>query len=185
MEAVVVGASSGGLAALQALLAGLRPGLPVPLIVVCHRGADDSELLCELLARGSPLPVCEARERHAPNPGVVYIAPAGYHLYVEQARYFTLSVDPKVCYVRPSVDLLFESAASAYGAQLLAVVLTGANHDGSAGLRAVRQAGGIGIVQDPADALAPQMPASALREAGADYVLPLNRIASQINELCP
>lgn len=184
LDAVVAGCSAGGLKALHVLLAGLDANLPVPVIVVAHTGSEDIGTLCDLLSRSSPLPVIEALERHLPRPGCVYLAPTGYHLYLEQDGRFALSIDAKVCHVRPSIDVLFESAADAYGNGLAAVVLTGANEDGAAGLKAVRARGGIGIVQDPQDAEVPAMPAAALALAGADYCIPLNEIGPLINRLC-
>lgn len=183
--AVVIGCSTGGLQALDRLLSGLRADLPVPVIVVCHRGQDDDGgLLVDLLARCTRLPVREAEERHAVTPGVVHLAPSGYHLLVESDRRFMLSADVRVRFVRPSVDVLFESAADVWGSALLAVVLTGANDDGADGLVAVRQRRGHALVQDPAEAEARQMPLAALERAGADEVLTLSGIACRINERC-
>ncbi len=184
VEAIVVGCSAGGLRALQRLLADLRPALPVPVIVVCHTGSEDVGLLCELLSRHSSMPVIEARERTEPARGVVHIAPSGYHLLMERDRSFSLSVDPKVCFVRPAIDVLFESAADAYGTGLAGVVMTGANEDGAAGLRTLRQHGGIALVQDPAEAEAAEMPRAALALAGADHVLPLPELGPMLNQLC-
>lgn len=184
VEAVVVGCSAGGLRALQRLLAGLDAALPVPVIVVCHTGSDDVALLCELLGRHSRLPVVEARKRNAPRPATVHLASSGYHLLIEKDRRFSINVDPKVCFVRPAIDVLFQSAASAYGAGLVAVVMTGANEDGAAGLKAVRERGGYAIVQDPAEAEAAEMPRAALEAAGADRVLGLDEIGPVLNCLC-
>ena len=183
-KAVVIGCSTGGLQALMAVLPGLAPDLPVPVVLVCHTGAEDVDLLCDLLGRSCPLPVREAEERQQAQPGVVHVAPSGYHLYLERDRSFTLSIDPKVCYVRPAVDVLFESAADVWKSSLLGIVLTGANDDGAAGLARIRKAGGYGIVQNPAEAVAAQMPQAALRTAGADEILSLREIAERINELC-
>lgn len=183
-QAVVIGCSTGGLRALTAIVSELDAGLSIPVILVCHTGAEDVDLLCELLARVSRLPVREAAERERPVAGTVHVAPSGYHLHLEADRHFALSIDAKVCFVRPAIDVLFQSAADAYRSKLIGVVLTGANEDGAQGLASIRQRGGYGIVQDPADAEAPQMPAAALRVAGADQVLPLRRIAAHINELC-
>lgn len=180
----MIGCSAGGLQAMGILLAGLDPALPVPVILVCHTGATDVSLLCELLARTSALPVEEARERELPRAGVVHVAPSGYHLYVERSRHFALSVDPKVCYCRPAIDVLFQSAASCWRERLAGVVLTGANEDGAQGLKAVRGHGGIGIVQLPAEAEVATMPEAAIRVAGADHVQTLPDIADTINQLC-
>lgn len=183
--AVVIGCSSGGLRALSIVLGALRDDLAVPVIVVCHRGPDDEGLLAQTLGRASRLPVVEAEERQPAAPGIVHLAPSGYHLLIERDGRFMLSADPRVCYVRPAVDVLFEAAASCWGAGLLGVILTGANHDGAEGLAAVRRRGGHAIVQDPDDAEAPQMPRAALERAGADAVLDLPGIARTINERCP
>lgn len=183
-EAIVVGCSAGGLQALSVMLAGLDPDLPASVVVVCHTGAEDIALLCELLARHSRLPVEEAGERQPPRAGTVHLAPAGYHLLVERSARFALSVDPKICYCRPAIDVLFQSAADCWRDRLAAVVLTGANEDGAAGLKAVRARSGIGIVQLPAEAEVATMPEAALRVAGADHILPLAQIAPLINRLC-
>lgn len=183
--AVVIGCSTGGLKALGIVLSGLRADLPVPVIVLCHRGQDDdSDLLAELLARQSPLPAHEAEERQPVTPGIVHLAPSGYHLLIEADRRFMLSTDIRVRFVRPSVDVLFASAADVYAESLLAVVLTGANDDGADGLVQVRRRGGYALVQDPNEAEAPQMPLAALARAGADEVLTLTAIARRINECC-
>ncbi|WP_428382352.1 chemotaxis protein CheB [Nevskia ramosa] len=183
--AVVIGCSTGGLRALSILLSGLRADLPVPVIVLCHRGQDDDGgLLVELLARQSPLPVHEAEERQPVTPGIVHLAPSGYHLLIESDRHFMLSADIRVRFVRPSVDVLFASAANFYRKALLAVVLTGANDDGADGLVEVRRHGGYALVQDLHEAEAPQMPLAALTRAGADEVLTLSAIARRINECC-
>ncbi len=180
----MIGCSAGGLKALQRLLSGLSPALPVPLVLVCHTGSEDVAGLSELLRRHSRLTVVEARERTLPRAGVVHVASSGYHLLVERDRSFSINVDPKECFVRPAIDVLFDTAAQAYGAGLAAVILTGANEDGAAGLHAVRRRGGCAVVQDPADAEVAEMPSAALALAGADYVLPLNAIAVKLNELC-
>jgi len=182
--AVVVGASAGGVHALGTLLAGMSPSICCPLIVVCHTGSEDVEMLRDVLALKSALPVQEAQERHMPRPGIAHLAPAGYHLLMEVDGCFALSVDDRVCYSRPAIDVLFESAAAVHHARLIAVVLTGANHDGAAGLKAIRRAGGLAIVQSPADAIAAAMPEAAIRIAGADHILPLAGIAPLLNSLC-
>ncbi|MDB5987179.1 MAG: Chemotaxis response regulator containing a CheY-like receiver domain and a methylesterase domain [Nevskia sp.] len=182
--AVVMGCSAGGLAALRVVLGGLQAQLPAAVVVVCHTGSEDIDTLVGLLARYCALPVEEAGERRRLVGGTVHVAPSGYHLYVEQDRRFSLSVDPKVCFVRPSIDVLFESAAQVFESNLAAVVMTGANDDGALGLRAVRAHGGLAIVQDPAEAMAAVMPATALRVAGADHVCSLAGIAPLINQWC-
>lgn len=182
--AIVVGCSAGGLQALRTLLAGLHPTLPSPVIVVCHTGSQDVSLLCELLGAVSALPVAEACERQQAQPGVVHLAPAGYHLLLEQGGCFALSVDERVAFARPAIDVLFETAALAYADNLIGVVLTGANSDGAGGLKAIRARGGLAIVQDPTDAFAPAMPRAAIETAGADHCVPLDAIAPLLNRLC-
>lgn len=180
----MIGCSAGGVRALGILLGGLSPTLVVPVIVVCHVGGEDVEMLCAVLSLQSKLPVQEAHERHSPCPGRVYIAPAGYHLLIERQGEFSLSVDQRVCYSRPAIDVLFTTAAEHYQQHLIGVVLTGANDDGALGLKAIRDCKGIGIIQSPADAEASAMPEAAIRIAGADHVLALNDIAPLINSLC-
>ncbi len=183
-QAVVVGCSAGGLAALHALLGGLSRPLPVPMVVVCHSGSEDMRTFCELLQSRSGLPVGEAEEREHAGPGRVYVAPSGYHLLVEHGGRFALSVDPRVAFSRPSIDVLFESAAEAWRGHLVAVLLTGANSDGALGCVRIRHYGGTVIVQDPQTAQAPMMPAAALELAGADHCLPLPEIPSLLEALC-
>ncbi len=177
-KAIVLGCSAGGLTALQILLPRLRCDLPAPLILVSHTGSNDVSLLCELLSSCSKLPVMEARERYRPTAGMLHVAPAGYHLLIERDHRFALSVDDKICYSRPSIDVLFETAAITYGAGLACVLMTGANHDGTAGASAVRRRGGICIVQDPVESEVATMPQSAIDQAGADQILPLAGIAN-------
>ena len=182
--AVVIGCSAGGMQALRTVLAGLNPALASPIIVVCHTGSQDVSLLCELLGAVSALPVVEACERQQPQPGVVHVAPAGYHLLLEQGRHFALSVDARVAFSRPAIDVLFETAAQAYADRLIGVVMTGANSDGASGLKAIRAHGGLAIVQEPADAHAAAMPRAAIETAGADHCVPLDAIAPLLNRLC-
>ncbi len=176
MRLVVVGASWGGLRALGVLLGGLPADFPAPVVVAQHRGEDQSgDLLGELLARRSLLPVREADEHHDLEPGRVLLAPPGYHLLVEHGH-VELSVDEPVHFSRPSIDVLFESAAATRRADAIGVVLTGANADGAAGLAAIVAAGGTGLVQDPAEAERSEMPAAAAAAAPAARVLPLAQI---------
>lgn len=181
--ASVIGCSAGGMQALQVVIPDLHRDLPAPVIVVCHTAGDISNL-CELIGRNAALPVREARERMRAEPGVVHVAPGDYHLLLEPDLRFALSVDPRVTYSRPSIDVLFESAASAFGPALVGVILTGGNHDGAAGLKCIRDAGGIGIVQRPDSAQAASMPAAALALAGADHCVTLAEIGPLLNTLC-
>ena len=179
---VIVGASLGGFDALKILLGGLPPDLPAPVVVVQHQGTSSGEL-SGLLQRYSALSVCEAEDKEGISPGHVYLAPAGYHLLVEPGS-FALSTDAPVQYARPSIDVTFESAAEAYGAGVVGVVLTGAGRDGAIGLAHVKRRGGRAIVQDPATAHRSDMPAAALASVAVEWVLPLAEIAPRIVALC-
>jgi len=174
---VVVGCSLGGLDALRRLLGGLPAGFPLPVAIVQHRAPDGGPLA--LLAAVSALPVCEPADKQPLEPGVVYLAPADYHLLVD-GPHFALSTAPPVTMARPSVDMLFESAADTFGPGVVAVVLTGANHDGAAGAARVKARGGVLIVQDPGEAAAPGMPAAAIAQTTPDAVLPIDAIASAL-----
>ncbi|MEN8665173.1 MAG: chemotaxis protein CheB [Polycyclovorans sp.] len=182
-EAVVMGCSAGGLHALKVVLATLRPARKVPILVVCHTASDDLQGLARLLEICSAWPVREARERERPEPGVVQLAPSGYHLLVEPSGELSLSVDGRVSFARPSIDVLFETAAMAYGPRLIGVIMTGANHDGARGLAAIRQRGGIAIVETPATAEVATMPQAALTLAGADHQASLERMGALITQL--
>jgi two-component system, chemotaxis family, protein-glutamate methylesterase/glutaminase len=179
---VVVGASWGGLRALERLLQALPGDFGLPIAVVQHRGAADRAVLCDLLSVHSRLPVRESEDKDALTPGRVLVAPPGYHMLVEE-RHVALSLERPVHFSRPSVDVLFESAAAAHGAAAIGVVLTGSNADGAAGLRILRRRGGFAIVQDPDDAERCEMPAAALAEAGADAVVPLAGVAPLLVKL--
>ena len=172
---IVVGCSAGGLKALAALLAPLPGDFPVPLIVVQHIGGS-AQPLVDILAQQTCLRVKEAEEKEPLLPGCVYVAPANYHLLVEKDAHLALSVDDKVYFSRPAIDVLFESAADAFGQGLIGVLLTGANQDGTEGCRCIKERGGLVIVQDPQTAEADTMPRSAIA-VGVDYVVPLTEIS--------
>jgi two-component system, chemotaxis family, protein-glutamate methylesterase/glutaminase len=182
--AIAIGCSAGGVDALKAVVGGLHASLRQTVVVCCHSSSDTIDLLCEVLGRSSRLPVMEATERERARPGVVQLAPTGYHLLVEGDQHFSLSIDARVNHSRPSIDVLFMSAADVWGSALIGVILTGGNNDGAAGLRCIRQRGGTAVVQSPQDAVAPAMPQAALEMAGADHCVPLDDIAPLINRLC-
>jgi len=183
-RAIVIGCSAGGMRALKEVLSTLRADVGAPIFAVCHTGSEDVTTLCELIGAASVLPVREACERHLAQDNTVYIAPGGYHLLVEHGGRMTLSVDERVAFARPAIDVLFDSAADAYGHELVGIVMTGANHDGAHGLQRIRQRRGVAIVQEPLDAEAPAMPQAALDLAGADHCVPLRGIAPLLNRLC-
>jgi two-component system, chemotaxis family, protein-glutamate methylesterase/glutaminase len=180
-DLILVGVSAGGLQALCTLLGGLPPDFRVPLVLVQHR-SKDSTVLCEILQDCSPLPLQEVTDKAPIVPGHVYLAPADYHLLVERGE-FSLSLDEPELFSRPSIDIAFESAAAAYGAGVVGVVLTGANEDGAKGLRAIVSRGGHAVVQDPQRAEVSRMPAAALAQVPSARVLPLEEIAAYLASL--
>lgn len=180
-ELVVMGASAGGGGALGTILGALPPAFPAAVAVVQHRGDTEAGLCAALRAR-SRLPVREAEDKDPIEPGTVFLAPAGYHLLVEPGQ-FSLSTAALELYARPSIDVLFESAADAYRERLIGVILTGASRDGAAGLRAIEDAGGIALVQEPRTAECSIMPAAAVAATTAHQILPLERIADALHEL--
>ena len=170
----------GGLEALRRLFTRLDPQFPLPIIVVQHLAPGSGDGLGPLLDAMCPIHIKEADDGEVPKPGTVYIAPANYHLLVELDGTLGLSVDEPVNYARPSVDVLFESAAMAFGPGLIGVLLTGAGRDGSQGLLTIQQLGGQTLVQDPQDALADSMPLSALQVLTPDAILPLEALADRL-----
>lgn len=179
---VVVGASWGGLAAVSHLVSELPANLPVPLAVVQHRSRHSDTLLASLLQDATDMRVVDVEDKEPLEPGCVYVAPANYHMLVD-AGHFTLTTDPLVKFSRPSIDVTFFSAADAYPGATLGVVLTGANDDGSRGLRHIVNRGGKAIVQDPETAEIPTMPAAARAAVPEAELLPLARIPARIVEI--
>jgi two-component system chemotaxis response regulator CheB len=179
-EAVVIGASAGALEALSVLLPALPAAFNLPVIVVVHVPPDRRSMLAELLQQRCRILVREAEDKEAISRGTAYLAPPDYHLLVELDKSFALSSDEPVHFSRPSIDVLFESAADAYGSALIAVVLTGANADGAKGMGAVAAAGGTAIVQNPESAFAAAMPESALELTPNARVMTLDEIAAYL-----
>jgi two-component system chemotaxis response regulator CheB len=183
-DLVAVGASWGGLHALERLLRGLPDDFGPAIVIAQHRSADSTPTgLSGLLSIHAGRPVRDAHDKEAIEPGGIYLAPADYHLLVEPGL-IALSVDERVQYARPSVDVLFESVADAYRERAVGIVLTGANRDGARGLARIKELGGVAIVQDPADAEAHAMPTEAMRTTAADAVLPLEEIPKFLIGLC-
>lgn len=174
----------GGLTALKTVLGGLPGTLGASVALVQHRTADPRSQLEVILRRHCALPIREPCDKEPIVPGRVYVAPADYHLLVE-AGAFALTTDGPVSYARPSVDVLFETAAEAFGSNVIGVVLTGANYDGAKGAAAIKAQGGTLVVQSPDEAECAMMPEAAIRAARPDYVLPLADIASLLTRLCP
>lgn len=182
-DLVVVGASLGGLTALQTLLAALPEGFAVPIAVAQHRRPDGDSRLVELLAKKTSLRVKEPDDKDEIERRTVYVAPADYHLLVERQGAFALSVDEPVVFARPSIDVLFESAAEAYGRRLAAVLLTASSEDGAAGMAAVAERGGVTVVEDPASAASPVAGLAALARTRVQHVLPVAEIGPLLGGL--
>ena len=180
---VAIGASLGGLEALQTILGGLPAQLSCPIAIVQHRRNEAGSRLRDLLARHSALPVIEPDGGEVLRPGHVYLAPAGYHVLIEPGL-LALSTEGPVTYARPSIDVLFESVAFAYGRRAAAVALTGASADGAEGAAALARAGGRVLIQDPATALSPVAPRAVLARVPTAQVLSLSEIAPRLAALC-
>ena len=174
-DLVVVGTSWGGLAALRTLVAGLPESFSMAVVLVQHRHKDSDQLLRTLLQERATLEVCEIEDKLPLEHGRIYVAPPDYHTLVEPGH-FSLSLDAPVRFSRPSIDVTFNSAASSYGHRTVGVVLTGANADGAEGLRQISDRGGMAIIQDPATAESPTMPAAAVKAVPRARVLPLPAI---------
>src|SRR5690606_34410030 len=182
-ELIVMGVSSGGLKALSQILPALPAYFPCPVAIVQHIGAQAENHWIRTLSMKCQLRITEAEEKEPIRRGYVYIAPANYHLLVEFDHTFSLSTDHRVNFARPSVDVLFESAASVYRDKVIGIVLTGANSDGALGLKRIKDAGGLAIVQDPSTADYPSMPLSAIKATNVDHTLPLNKITETLLQL--
>jgi two-component system chemotaxis response regulator CheB len=188
VSAVVIGTSAGGVDALSTILPAIPEGSAVPVFIVLHLTRERPSLLVEIFGPKCQVPVREATDKEPVEPGVVYFAPPDYHLLIERgarrdAAQLALSVDDVVNYSRPSIDVLFESAADIYAERLLGIILTGASHDGAAGLDAVRRAGGWTVVQQPDSAYAPIMVEAALTTSPEHTVLSLTGIADVLRQL--
>jgi two-component system, chemotaxis family, protein-glutamate methylesterase/glutaminase len=178
VEAVVIGASAGAFEALSAILPKLPASFRPPVMVVVHMPQDRKSMMAELLQGRCRVKVREAEDKEPICGGTVYVAPPDYHLLVEMHGYLSLSSDDPILFSRPAIDVLFESAADAYGPGLIGIILTGANHDGANGMKAIVDAGGLAIVQRPEDAFAPAMPEAALAACPNARVLSLEEIAT-------
>jgi len=177
IEAIVVGASAGGVEALLKVFGRLRQGFGIPVMVVLHLPDERESHLVRVFGHRLAIPVEEARDKQDIQPGTLYFATPGYHLSVEADRSLSLSLEEPVHHSRPSIDVLFESAADVYGPALLAVLLTGANDDGAQGLAKAKALGGVTIVQDPAEAQVSTMPEAALALHEPDHILTLQGIS--------
>ena len=181
-DIVVVGTSWGGLAALRSLVSGLPADFRMAVTLVQHRHKDSDHLLRQLLQEKSTLRVCEVEDKMPVEQGCIYVAPPDYHTLVEPGH-FSLSTDAPVRYSRPSIDVTFLSAADSYGHRTVGIVLTGANADGSQGLRRISDRGGMAIVQDPSTAESPLMPTAAVRAVPRAKVMSLDEVIRFVSVL--
>ncbi|HEY0709608.1 MAG TPA: chemotaxis protein CheB [Polyangia bacterium] len=183
IEMVVVGASLGGLTAVRKILSVLPAEFAPAVAIVQHRRADADSHLPEILSGSCVLPLIEVEDKEDLRAGCIYLAPANYHLLVEGESFF-LSIDPPVCFARPSIDVLFESAADRFGPAVAAVVLTGSSDDGAAGARAIKRAGGTVLVQDPREAESPVLPKATIAATSVDAILPITKLGERLVSLC-
>lgn len=170
-EAIVIGVSAGGLSILTEILGVLPADFKIPIFIVQHRSRDERSLLEEVIQVKCKIKIFQADEKFRPKAGAVYFAPPDYHLLIESDRSFSLSYDPPVNYSRPSIDVLFETAAEVYRTKLIGIILTGANHDGAKGISKIRQLGGVTIAQKPETAQYPYMPKAAIDTNDVQYIL--------------
>ncbi|MBI2726936.1 MAG: chemotaxis protein CheB [Polaromonas sp.] len=182
-EAIVIGASAGGVNALLGLLSGLPATFRLPVVTVLHLPDDRESHLAEIFQNRSSIAVREARDKAGVEPATLYFAGAGYHLSIEHDRSFSLSGEEPVHFSRPSIDLLMASAADVYGDSLAGILLTGANYDGANGLARIREQGGLTVVQDPAEAQVATMPEAAIRKLQPDLILRLDAIRQLILQM--
>ena len=178
---VIIGGSAGSLDAMLKLLPKLKAGLQAAIIIVLHRKTTNDNILVDLFSAKTVLPVKEIEEKEKAMPGNIYIVPADYHLLIEQDETFTLDLSERVNYSRPSIDVVFESAAHVYRSRLACILLSGANADGTEGLKYVRAQGGLAIAQDPATAEVEYMPAHAIQQGATDHVWNVDEMAVFLN----
>ncbi len=183
IEMIVIGASAGGVEALTTVLTGLPKTFEVPIVVAQHLDESSEMFFIDQLNKKLTMPVKCPNDKDQINKNSVYIAPADYHLLIEENRTLSLSADPRVKFSRPSIDVLFESAAEVYEEKLIGVILTGANSDGSMGLKKIKDHGGLTIVQEPGSAKMNKMPQSAIEKSSVDYVLALQKISKTLEKL--
>ncbi|MBI2279168.1 MAG: chemotaxis protein CheB [Bacteroidetes bacterium] len=175
-EAIVIGVSSGGMNAMKILFSALPADFNIPITIVQHISPRSDNQWIKLLNDKSNLHIKEADEKEKIEPGNIYISPPNYHLMIERDKTFSLTIDERVNFARPSIDVLFESAAEAYNNNLIGVVLTGSNNDGTKGIKRIKECGGLAIIQNPETAESSYMPASAIAAIKPDYILSLEDI---------
>ena len=183
IKAIVIGASAGGIKALLQLLAPLPENFRLPIIIVVHVPHDRDSKLAHVFQYHMAMTVQQAQDKEWIQPGIIYFAGSSYHLSVEKNFSFSLSSEEPESFARPSIDILMQSAADAYRDSLMGIVLTGANHDGAAGLASIKAAGGLCIVQDPDEAEVATMPQAAISLCNQDLILKLNEMHQLIKTL--
>lgn len=175
-EAIVIGVSSGGMHAMNVIFSHLPEDFKIPIIIVQHIGAHSDSEWIKILDHRNQLHIKEADEKEKIEKGYVYFAPPNYHLLIEKNKTLSLSIEERVNFARPAIDVLFETAAEAYKNKLIGIILTGSNYDGTKGLKRIKELGGLTIAQDPETAASPFMPASAIAAMQPDYILSLEDI---------
>ncbi len=183
ISTIVIGVSQGGLEALSTLISTLTQDFSKAIIIVQHRAADSDSYLSEHLNLISQMQVKEAQDKEPIRPGIAYVAPPDYHLLVEKQATLSLSDDERVNYTRPSIDVLFDSAADCYGPALMGIILTGNNSDGALGLKTIKDLGGTTVIQDPKEAQVPAMPLAAQAVTQIDFTLSLSQISGLLTDL--
>ena len=183
IQGIVIGASAGGVEALSVLLPRLRQGMRAPVFIAMHLPRDRPSLLTEIFGARCVVPVREAEDKEPALPATVYFAPPDYHLLIEDGPRIALSVDDVVHFSRPSIDVLFQSAADVFGESLMGIILSGANEDGARGLKTIHDRGGVTVVQEPSGAYESRMIHAALGLCQPHFVLPLEELASLLSAL--
>ena len=178
IEAIVIGASAGGIQAVEKILSALPESYSLPIIIVIHLPANERSLLPEVFKHRLKMKVKEVNEKETIESGTVYFAPSAHHVLIEKNKTFSLSIEEPVLFSRPSIDILFKTAADCYGENLVGILLTGANEDGAQGLKKIKEAGGITVVQNPASAEISVMPAAGMPFTSPEYILTLDEIAN-------
>ena len=183
IEAIVIGSSAGGFYALRTLFSGLKKDFAIPILIVQHLSPHKESVMASILNQLTAINVKEADDKDLIKKSFAYIAPPNFHMLVESDRTISLNVEEKVCFSRPSIDVLFETASFVYGEHLLGVLLTGANADGAFGMKFIKKHGGITIAQNPETAEASEMPQAAIDLGVVDYIFDLERIIDYLNGL--
>lgn len=182
-DVVVIGASAGGSEALMQILPGLPATFPVPVVIVQHLHPLQEGTAMLYRGSGCSLTLKEANDKEALRTGFVYFAPPNYHLLIEDDKTFSLSVDPRVHFTRPAIDVMFDSAVDAFGQAIVGIVLSGANQDGAQGLARIERRGGVAVVQEPQDAQVSYMPGAAIQATRSPHILKANQIAGFLKQL--